>query len=222
MIRENVCFTDHFNRAQVFTSTPGHNGWASKITKTAGSPSTAIVADVGGAATLTCDNTSETQALTVYHADIKTINIGLVQRIRLIAKVTGIGPNTTICFGIAGSQNDTIASVTRKAWFKILGATDTAAIVVDTADGANANTGVASGVNLGAEYKEFVIDFQRGLADVRFYIDGDRIAPGTTFDMSGNTTDGYQPYLFASKTSTDAPILSVCLWEVDTRIARGA
>jgi hypothetical protein len=45
-----------------------------------------------------------------------------------------------------------------------------------------------------------VIDFTGGKSDVKFYIDGARVAASTTFDMSGYSA-GLQPYVQIQKTS---------------------
>jgi hypothetical protein len=51
--------------------------------------------------------------------------------------------------------------------------------------------------------KDFLISFARGKADVRFFIGGEPVALGTTFDMSGYSA-GLQPFIQLQKTATTA------------------
>jgi hypothetical protein len=68
---------------------------------------------------------------------------------------------------------------------------------------------VATGATLGTAFKRFVIDFTGGKSNVKFYVDGDRVAAATTFDMSGYSA-GLQPIVQIQKavnTNVDAVIV---------------
>ena len=68
---------------------------------------------------------------------------------------------------------------------------------------------MATGATLGSTYKRFVIDFAGGKSDVKFYVDGARVAASTTFDMS-NYSAGFQPYVQIQKTAdtnTDSVVI---------------
>ena len=81
------------------------------------------------------------------------------------------------------------------------------AILRDT--GGVDNNDVATGTTLINVQKKFRISFNAGTSDVRFFVDDDRVAAGTTFDMS-NYTAGLQPYFQLQKTSdnnADAAII---------------
>ena len=175
---------DLFNRNQVFTSTPGVNGWTLAKTTTAGAPTAQTVTGSSGGAQLTLAANAEVEVLCLSQGDVLTYAAGLLQRIDFIVNVAGIDANTTVAFGLGSARNDNIATITYAALFKILGAGSPSAVLVDSRDGANTNTGVATGKALGATPLKFSIDFEKGLADVRFFIDGDRVAAGTTFNMS--------------------------------------
>lgn len=195
-------FVDDFDRAQTFTSTPGMNGWTSKLTGT--TPTSATITSPGGAAKLAIAATSESEIATLYQNDVLWLPAGYNQLhwISWDILVAGIDAVTTLVAGIATAENDAIASVTNAAWFKILGSTSTSAVVIDTKDGTNTNTNVATGKTLAATALQLLMDFTFGLSDVRFYIDGDRVAGGTTFNMSGlSATQGLQPYLQIGKAS---------------------
>jgi len=88
----------------------------------------------------------------------------------------------------------------------MVGANSTTAVYVETDDGTRDNDDVATGATLGTSYKEFVIDFTGGKSNVKFYIDGARVAASTTFDMSGYSS-GLQPIIQlqkAANTNVDA------------------
>jgi len=66
-----------------------------------------------------------------------------------------------------------------------------------------------------ATYKRFVISFAAGKSDVRFFIDGDRVAAGTTFNMS-QATGQLQPFVQLQKTSdnnTDSVSIDYIGWK---------
>ncbi len=77
--------------------------------------------------------------------------------------------------------------------------------LIDTDDETNTQTSIDTGVAVDATYHIFRIDFAN-LADVKFYIDGTRVAGTTTFNMSDLTTDGavMQPILYMLGTDVGA------------------
>ena len=82
------------------------------------------------------------------------------------------------------------------------GSASTSALVVETDDGTNDNNDVATGTSLASTLKTLVIDFEAGLSDVKFYVDGERVASSTTFDMSNVTAaQGVQPFVQLQKAS---------------------
>lgn len=198
-IIENV---DNFDRAQTLTTTPGYNGWTVADTSAAGTPTYTTVTENGGAMKLTLEATSEAQNVCMYQNDVLMLDLANLQLVEFIAKVSGIDSVTTLVFGVGTARNDTVASVTNCAWFKILGSGSTSNVLIDTRDGTTSNTGVATGTTLSSTYKKFTIDFQNGLADVRFFIDGDRVAGSTTFSMAAITADqNVQPIVQIQKAS---------------------
>ena len=73
-------------------------------------------------------------------------------------------------------------------WFCVKGSASTSAVVVETDDTVTDNDDKATGETLAGVYKTFLIDFSQGLSDVRFYIEGERVAASTTFTMAGATS----------------------------------
>lgn len=175
-------FVDNFDRAQAFTTTPGMNGWTIKDTSAAGTPTYLCV--TGGGAKLTMVNTNEAEILTLYHNDVLAFDVRAIQHVWWILKVADMDANTTLTFGVASAQNDTDDSVATNAWFRVQGSTSTSAVLVETDDATNDNDDKATGETLGSTYKKFLLDFTRGLADVRPYIDGQPVNLAAPLDMS--------------------------------------
>lgn len=207
--RAVICFEDWFNRAQTYSTTPGQNGWTIKDTSSSGTPTYANID--GGGCKLTLVSTSEAEIVTLYQNDRLAIPLLNLQNIRFNAVVAGIDSVTTLTMGVASAQNDTDDSVATNAWFRMEGSASTSAIVVETDDGTTDNNDVATGASLSTTYKEFMIDFSRGLSDIRFYIDGQPVATSTTFSMAAATSSTYvQPWVQIQKASgTGVPSVTI-------------
>jgi hypothetical protein len=202
---------DFFDRAQAFTTTPGMNGWTIADTSSSGTPTYLCVTEDGGAAQLTLASTSEAEIVTLYQNDVLPWDLASLQHVEFIAKVSGIDSATTLTFGVGSARNDTADSVTVNAWFRMEGSASTSAVVVETDDNVTDNNDVATGATLGSGYKKFTIDFTNGLSDVRFYIDGQRVAAGTTFTMAAVTSgQNVQPIIQLQKASgTGTPSITI-------------
>jgi hypothetical protein len=158
-------------------------------------------------AVLTLAATEEVENITLAHGDALSFDIDDIQRIEMRVKLgAALTTGTEICFGLGSARNATSDSVAANAWFKMVGATSTTAVVVETDDAVRDNDDIATGATLGTAFKRFVIDFTGGKSNVKFYIDGVRVAASITFDMSGYS-GGLQPYIQlqkASNTNVDA------------------
>lgn len=110
--------------------------------------------------------------------------------------------SVTVVFGMVDDHHldkDTVAS---SAWFRLQG-TNGDRVLVETDDTTNNNDDVDTGLDIvAAAYHYYRIDFG-DLSDVRFYIDGDRVGAGTTFDMSNLSAAEavMQPYFSLDKGS---------------------
>ena len=205
---------DNFDRAQALTTTPGFNGWTIKDTSTTGTPTYLATSGVG--MKLTLDNAVEAQIVTMYHNDVLMFALGELKTVEFICKVAAIGATDVLVMGVASAQNNTTDSVATNAWFRMDGATSTTLVVTETDDGTTDNDDKATGVTLSSTLKKFVIDFSNGLPDVRFYIDGARVAESTTFDMSALTnTTNLQPFVQVQKASSaDLASVSFSFWRM--------
>lgn len=222
--RDTVCFVDRFNRAQALTTTPGMNGWTVKDTSSAGTPTYLCVTEDGGAMKLTLAATSEAEIVTMYTNDVLTYDLALLKNVWFIAKVAAVDAVTVLSFGVGTAQADDEDTMTVNAWFKIEGSASTSALVVETDDGTTDNNDVSTGTTLASTYKKCLIDFSYGLSDVRFYVDGVRVAASTTFSMSAITAgQNVQPFVQLEKASgTGVPSVTIVEFGATYNDAYGA
>ena len=135
----------------------------------------------------------------LYQNDNKTFDVG--NELVLEAGVTlAVAPGTGVCvvFGMAGNHNLDKDSVTEAAWFRL---DASLALKVETDDTTNNNDDIDTGITLVAGVKHiYRIDFST-LSDVKFFVDGNRVAYGTTFDMSNLSASEakMQPYFSLDK-----------------------
>lgn len=207
--REPVRVVERFDHPLApVAGTPGDNGWTIKDTSAAGTPTYLVTAD-GFVITLAATNEAET--VTLYHNDVLTIPINRLKEIEYDVEVSGIDAVTVLAIGLATGQADDEDTISVSAWLKMEGAASTSALVAETDDNTTNNDDKATGTTLAAVKKRLRISFERGLSDVRFYVDGERVADGTTFDMSGvSATQGVQPFVQLNKASgTGTPAVTI-------------
>lgn len=155
--------------------------------------------EANGAASLALDADNNAEDAVLYFGDQRPFNLknGLV--FEAAVKVSVL-PTTGVCLvmGMAGDHNLVKDSITEAAWFRL---DASGALKVETDDTTNNNDDVATGITLTAGQLCILrIDFT-DLEDVKFYVDGERVASGTTFDMS-NLSDAeamMQPYFSLDK-----------------------
>ena len=192
-------FIDNFDRAQTFGTTPGMNGWTAVLTGT--TPTVACATDDGGCVDLATTSTSEGQLAVLYQNDVLMYDVRKIHQAWWVAKFVATDAVTNLALGLASAHNTTLDSVATNAWFRVIGATSQTAVVVETDDGTTDTDDKAAG-SLTTVYKKFLIDFTQGLGDVRFFIDGARVAAGTTFNMSSLGAGlNVQPYCSFAKAS---------------------
>lgn len=211
-IQDFVEYCEDFLGPQTLTTSPANSDqWDIADTSSAGTP-TYTVGGVNGEATLAFDSQAEVQNVCLYQSDVLNYDIDLLQRIEFRVKVTAavggtLDSATSVAIGLASARNDAIDSITAHASIRAIGSN---AIVVETDDGTTDKDDVATGVSfVSGTYKKCVIDFTGGSENVKFYIDGVRVAASTTFDMSAYTS-GLQPYCQLQKTA-DANVDSVTI-----------
>ena len=176
---------------EVFSATAADNSTFQVVdTSAAGTPTYAVVdGSASGELAVDMDATSEVQNVCIYQGDNLQYDIDLITEVQFRVKMNQAAMDSTsmFAFGVTGDRNDTIDTIAQAAIFRVVGVDDTTAVVVETDDGTNNNDDVATGETLINAYKDFVISFAAGTDDVRFFIDGQPVATGTTFDMSAYT-----------------------------------
>jgi len=143
---------------------------------------------------------AEAEDAVLYHSDNRTFNVGngLIFETKIDVAVLPTLTAETV-WGMAGDHNLDNDTVAQFAWFKLDGS---GAVVCETDDdGAEDNNDVATGVTaVPGTANIYRIDFTT-LANVKFFIDGVRVASSTTFNLSalagGALTQ--QPYFDLNK-----------------------
>lgn len=176
------------NTGTIASSGPTPNGLIIADTSAAGTP-TYLYKDgaEGGEITIDFDNQNEVQNVCLYMGDILPWDIDKIveARIRFKLHQAALDAASQFALGLAGDRNDAIDSIAQAALLRIVGGDDTTAVVVETDDGTNNNDDVATGKSIAdTDPHELLISFAKGKADVRFFLDGQPVATGTTFDMS--------------------------------------
>jgi hypothetical protein len=214
-MQDFVCYQDDFLGAGTFgTSASEGDDWLITDTSSAGTP-TYVRSGTQGEAVLTMDSTSEVQNVSLDHGDTLNFDIDDLQYVEMRVKtVATLDSATTLTFGLRSARNDDPDATAANAQFKLAGSN---AVVVETDDGTNDNDDTSTGKSLVATYQRFVIDFSGGTSDVKFYVNGDRVAGTTTFDMS-NYTAGLQPFVQIQKTAdTNTDSVNVDYVEIKSR-----
>lgn len=190
-------FCDDFNGvvATLPASADPASAWLVDDTSAAGTPT---YTKGTSEAVLTLASNNEIENVCLHFGDALDFDIDDIIRMEFRAKTMAtLDAATSIVMGLGSARNDNPDSVAANAFFKLAGSN---VVVVESDDSVRDNDDVATGVSLAAAYKKFVIDFSGGKSNVKFYIDGVRVAAGTTFDMSGYSA-GLQPIFQLQKTA---------------------
>jgi hypothetical protein len=200
-IQDFVEYADDFLGHGELPAAQSDSDWLIDDTSSAGTP-TYTKGGIGGEATLAFDSQAEIQNVCLHMGDDLNFDIDDLDGVYFRVKMGQAAMDATsmVAFGVCSARNDAIDSLAAHASFRVIGADSTTALVVESDDGTNDNDDVATGTTLINAYKRFYIDFSGGTADVKFYVDGVRVASATTFDMS-NYTAGLQPYVQIQKTA---------------------
>lgn len=149
--------------------------------------------------------TSEAEDAVLYWGDQTSIDVlndvVFETRINMAILPTAVNSVDVVAvFGMCGDHNLDKDTTAEAAWFRLNAA---GLINVETDDGTINTALTSTGVTaVAGTYNIFRIDFA-DLSDVKFYIDGARVAGATTFDLSAltTTTGLMQPYFSLDKAS---------------------
>jgi hypothetical protein len=195
-----VQFYDDFLGFELNETESGSKG-AWKTVEVSLNTAIAQLADgAGGQVALIMDVDNNDEDAVLYWGDQRAIDVSAQAVIEFRAKVSVL-PTLTgqIVMGLCGDHNLDKDATLESCWFKLDG---DGVVVCESDDTTNDNDDKASGVTvLATEWHVYRIDFTN-LADVRFYIDGVRVATDTLFDMSNLAAAELvlQPYFSLDKT----------------------
>jgi hypothetical protein len=174
-------------------------GWTALDT---GDATEALVEDApNGVVALTLAATSEAELAGLSWNDKRTLvlNQGLNIEYRFQFSVLPSASTSIVALGLAGDHNATLDTVAESIIFRADG---NGAITVETDDTANETSKVATGVTLlTTDWAVARIDCTV-ITDIKFYLNGNRVASATTFDMSTVPGLVLQPYARISKASS--------------------
>jgi len=159
------------------------------------------VAGAIGSVSIALSATDEVQNACLSFGDVLAFDMdklrGFEARIKL--GQSALVSASSVAFGITGDRNDAIDSIAVAAIFRVVGADDTTAVVLENDDGTNTNDDISSGKTLLNAWKTFRIEFPEGNASCTYWIDNVQVGTGTTFAMSAHH-GGVQPFFQIQKT----------------------
>lgn len=213
LVAAPVHFKDDFLGKEFLKTEGGSTGqWATVEANL--NTAIAVAANVAnGALDMIVDSDNNAEDAVAYWGDQKGINVkaDAMVEFRLTMQTMTTGP--VVVFGMAGDHDLTKDNITEHAWFRLEG---DSALLVESDDTTNNNDDVDASTTLVAgTYAIFQIDFT-DISDVKFRVNGTRVAAGTTFDMSNLTDDEaiMQPYISIDK-GADTTVATVRLDKVE-------
>jgi hypothetical protein len=150
--------------APVVAASVDDGPFASKITKTAGSPSVAGASASGsqnGGLALVLDATNEVQNACFYMGDILPFNLAnLVQLDLWVSLSATINAAISAAWGLASARNDAIATIAQRALFRAVGSNE---LLAESADGTNTQASADTGLAIGTTMIRTTIGFKEGI-----------------------------------------------------------
>lgn len=138
--------------------------FASKITKTAGTPSVSGASASGslnGGLALVLDATNEVQNACLYMGDILPYNLANLVSLDIWASLTAnINAAISAAWGVASARNDAIAGITQRALFRVNGSNE---LLAEAADGTNSQNGADTGLTISTTPIRTSIAFKEGI-----------------------------------------------------------
>ena len=209
-IQNFEAFYDDFNGtvATLPTSADPATAWLVDDTSVTGTPTY-----TKGTSVLTMTLNSDNAVVNIcnHFNDALDFDIDLIQSVEMRVRIGAatFTSGSILVFGVGSTRNDTPDSVAAHAWFRMEGANSTTLVYAETDDGTRDVDDISTGTTLGTTFKRFTIDFTGGKSDVKFYIDGQRVAASQRFDMSAYSA-GLQPIIQLQKvanTNVDSVIM---------------
>lgn len=182
--------------------------WVYKDISAVGSPTCAKLADaVNGVVELDLDNTNEVQTVEMNFDDQLVFSMaqGLIFEARISMSVLPTASAARGIFGIGGAW--VAEGANHRAGFEILNAGVINAECDDAVTDIPGSTGITA---VASAYNIFRIDCT-SQSDIKFYIDGARVAASTTFASTSSAANSKcQPYFGCTKTANAAEATMLC------------
>jgi hypothetical protein len=193
-----VAFIDDFLGAAIDTT----SRWSVRDT---GAATEAIaVSQVSGAAGLVLDATNEVQLAGLDWANQRPLILNQKLMIEFRFRFTVLPTGAVVAvLGLCTDHNAAVNTVASSIWFRADGS---GLITVETDDTVHETTQVATGVTLVANQWVIGRIECEDPAAVRFFLDGVRVAAGTTFNMNQVPTLALQPVMRIGKEAAAATI----------------
>jgi hypothetical protein len=189
------------------------NIWTALDTSAAGNTTPVLVNDASnGVLSIPLDATNEVQLSGLTWGDQRTLtlNQGLNVEFRFRFSVLPTGA-VTACLGLCGDHNAAANTVAESIWFRADG---NGVLTVETDDTVNETSQVATGVTLTTnDWTLLRIDCTT-INNILFYINGNRVASGTTFNMSQVAALALQPVVRIGKESAATTVGTIQLDKV--------
>jgi hypothetical protein len=178
------------------------NVWTARDTNSA---TEAVVASApNGVLALTLAVTNEIELAGVDWGDNRTLTLNqhlvFEARVRFTTLPTGA---VVAVIGLCGNHNAAVNTVAESIWFRLDGS---GAITVESDDTAHEQSLVATGVTLIANQWAILRIECENTASIRFYINGTRVASGTTFRMDQVAALALQPVCRIGKEGAAATV----------------
>jgi hypothetical protein len=195
-------FYDDFDGTGTFVASAGLDKWLITDTSSAGAPTYTRLdhgtsAGAFGVARLLLASDAEAENVCLSFGD--KLCMGITDRLVFetrIRTVAALDSTTSVTWGLTGDRNDAIDSIAQAMVFRLI---NNNLILCESDDGTTDKDDVATGLSQVAAWRTYRIDAQ-DLYDVKFSVDGQLVARGTTFDMSAYS-GCLQPFFQIQKTS---------------------
>jgi len=174
------------------------------VRDTAGGVQTMAADAAGGEVDLALSGVNEVQLIGIDWGDQRTLCLNrdpvFEARVRFPVLPTGA---VVACIGLCGDHNAAVNTVAESMWFRLDGS---GAITVETDDTIHEQSLVATGVTLVADQFAVLRIECDDYESIRFYIDGTRVATGTTFVMHTVPALALQPVVRIGKEAAAASV----------------
>lgn len=192
-------FKEDFAGSLVFAGAGSTAPWRTAVTGAAPPTAAVVSPSNGGEVLISMTSADQTQVVCIDLNDVLCFDIDQLLSAEFRVKCSAdFAATTSLGFGLQSARNADLDATTVHAQFRLKGNNN---VLVETDDNVRDISEIATGKTLSTVYKRFYIDFAGGKANVKFYVDGERVAAGQVFDMSAST-GSLQPFIQLQKTST--------------------